>query len=334
MTRSGGHRFGPRLGGRDGRRRLSGAFLAVVAAVLGWPMTAGTAAYAATGYAAAMPAHTRSYYEASANPAVLYRQGVAAGKVAAQGIVILDFGRPAYKAAEYGTVGYRGKFMTLAAITRAVQRYITGYFRYAPRYTTLDVAVGTNNSCGTGQPCGSAICGCTYEPPSFFAWGGQLARTVESLAAWATQTKLDNRFTDTVRVVAADDAEPAYDPGYYNTYDLLQGYAEAVGGTSPPMVDYGSADKNYWTDAQLFQVAYGFRPDVPMPQVYYPSEAKEWAALLRYGTARRRSPMLIFGVLTEGRGTNDPATAYSDMLGAITGVNHQQSIPWVSTIAG
>jgi hypothetical protein len=42
--------------------------------------------------------------------------------------------------------------------------------------------------------------------------------------------------------------------------------------------------------------------------------------------------MTIFGVLTEGRGTNGPETAYSDMLQAISSVTDQRSIPWLSTI--
>jgi hypothetical protein len=37
-----------------------------------------------------------------------------------------------------------------------------------------------------------------------------------------------------VTVVAGDDAEPAFDPGYENTYGLLARYADAVGGFNRP----------------------------------------------------------------------------------------------------
>jgi len=264
---------------------------------------------------------------------VLYRQGEAAGKTAAQGIVILDFGRPADDGSHYGTMGFAGPFISFASISRGVENYIRGYYRYAPSYTTLDVAVGTNNSCGSGQPCGDAICGCRDEPADFSVWGAELAMTVITIGAWAANLRARDGFTDNVRVVAADDAEPAYDPGYTNTYDLLQGYASTVRGSFPAMVDYGSAEASYWTEPQLFQVAYGFRPDVPMPQVYYASEAADWGGLLRYAKARRGKVISIFGVLTEGRGTNGPQAAYTDMLQALSKVTDQRSIPWVSTIS-
>jgi hypothetical protein len=98
------------------------------------------------------------------------------------------------------------------------------------------------------------------------------------------------------------------------------------------MVDYGSAEADYWTEPQLFQVAYGFPPDVPMPQVYYAPDATDWARLLRYAKARRGETLSIYGVLTGGPGTNDPQVAYADMLSAASAITDQHSIPWLSTI--
>ena len=283
-------------------------------------------------YAAAAPSHTKSYYERNANTGVLYRQGEEAGKAAAQGIVILDFGRPAVDGSDYGTLGFGNVLIPLASIAISVESYISAYYRYAPMYTMLNVAVGTNNSCGPGQPCGKAICGCPEEPRDFVAWGEQLALTVEEVGAWTSAFRARNGFTDDVRVVAADDAEPAFDPEYSNTFNLLKGYAAAVGGYFPPLVDFGSAESHVWTEGQLLQVAYGFRPDVPMPEIYYPADASEWAALLRYAKARSGRSMEIYGVLSGGRGTSTPASAASDMLHAITQVTGQRSIPWLSTI--
>jgi hypothetical protein len=284
--------------------------------------------------AAPAPGHTTSLYEVNANARRLYRDGEAAGRAGAQGIVILDFGRPAFAAGSYGTMAFAGTFVPMSAIETAVQHYIRAYFSYAPPDTTLDVAVGTNNSCGTDQPCGAVICGCVDEPPSFNAWGVQLALAVEALDQWTANYKATRGYTDDVEVVAADDAEPAYDPEYLNTYNLLAGYASVVGGTSPAMVDYGSADPAFWTEAQLLQVAYGFHPDVPMPEVYYSVDASEWAALLQYAKTVLGRAVLIQGVLTEraGTGTNDPVTAYTDMLQAAASVTDQQAIPWLSQI--
>jgi len=278
-------------------------------------------------------ADTTSYYERNANPRALYHQGAQAGKAGAQGIVILDFGRPADDGVSYGTMSFSGTFVPFASMALGVESYIRGYYRYAPSYTNLNVGVGTNNSCGPGQPCGTVLsCGCPDEPSDFVAWGAQWALLVEQAGGWARALRADNGFTDDVHVVAADDAEPAYDPGYENTYEVLAGYAETVGGTFPTMVDYGSADADFWTEAELFQVAYGFRPDVPMPQIYYPNQAAQWADLMSYAKARRGEVMSIYGVLTTGAGTNSPETAYFDMLSAAAVVSNQSSIPWLSTI--
>jgi hypothetical protein len=288
----------------------------------------------ATTYVPMAPTQTRSYYEHNADPAALYAQGQQAGSSGATGIVILDFGRPAVDGPVYGTFGYNDAFTSFGSISAAVESYIKGYYGFAPPYTALNVAVGTNNSCGSGQPCGPSqvICGCPDEPPSFSAWGEQFAFAVEQIGAWTSAFKAQQGYTDNVRVVAADDIEPAFDPEYVNTYDLLKGYAAAVGGYFPPLVDYGSADANVWTDDQLLQVAYGFAPDVPMPEIYYSLDAQEWAALLSYAKATSGRSPEIYGVLTEGAGTSSPAAAYVDMVDALAPITNQRSIPWLSTI--
>ncbi len=288
---------------------------------------------AAPASAAAMPATTTSYYERTANPKTLYQQGEKAGKAAAQGIVILDFGRPGVDGSRFGTMAYSGAFVSFAAIKAGVKSYIRAYYRYAPADTNLNVAVGTNNSCGTGQPCGGTpSCGCPDEPPDFVAWGRHFALMVEQVDNWDSALRAQYGYTDLVRAVAADDAEPAYDPGYQNTFDVLEGYADFVDGTFPPMVDFGSAEPNYWTEAQLLQVADGFRPDVAMPQIYYANQAEQWAGLLHYAKTRLREVIDIYGVLTTGGHTNTPQIAYADMLQAASSVTDQGTIAWLSTI--
>jgi hypothetical protein len=295
---------------------------------------ASSATVSTASYAAVALSYTKSYYEGSANPAELYLQGEQAGRSAAQGIVILDFGRPAVGNSMYGTFGFGNVLIPFSSIAAGVESYIKGYYRSAPPYTMLNVALGTNNSCGTGQPCGptAVICGCPDEPPDFGLWGQHLAWAVEQSGAWASAFKAREGFTDDVRVVAADDIEPAYDPEYLNTYDVLKGYAAAVGGYFPPLVDYGSADANVWTDDQLLQVAYGFPPDVPMPEIYYSPDAAEWAALLSYAKAVSGRSREIYGVLTEGSGTRSPEGAYIDMLDALAPITNQRTIPWLSTM--
>ena len=282
--------------------------------------------------AATMPHWTTSYYEGNARVPVLFHQGAMAGRAGAQGIVILDFGRPATRAGVDGTIDFSGAFLPFAAIAAGARSFVHGYYRDAPRSTSMFVAIGTNNSCGTGQPCGSVLCGCVDEPASFLAWGEQLAAVVKEDAAWTIALRRAHAYTDDVQVVAADDIEPAFDPGFLNTDDVLAGYAAAVGGTSPAMVDYGSADPHFWPEEHLYQVAYGFPPDVPMPEIYDARQAREWATLLRYARQRGRT-VTIFGVLSEPALGEPPASAYGELLRAITGITAQQKIPWLSAIA-
>lgn len=281
-----------------------------------------------------VPSRTTSYYESSTSHRALYQQGASAGSKAEQGIVILDFGRPASDGFTDGTVGFGGRFISLASIEMAVRSFIKGYFRYAPAGMVLDVAIGTNNSCGAGQPCGSVTsCGCPDEPADFASWGNRFALTVLQARDWAFSYRAARGFSDQVRVIAADDAEPAYDPEYHNTYAVLKGYAQTVGASQPAMVDYGSADANYWTEAQLLQVAYGFAPDVPMPQIYYPGQVAQWAGLVHWAKVAKRKTVTIYGVLCgRKRGMVGPAHAYEDLLRAVAGTTDQASIQWLSVM--
>jgi len=280
---------------------------------------------------ATVPSATVSQYETGASAATLFAQGAWAGVVGSQGLVILDFGRPAAEGSTLGMVTHSDTFAGLPQVATAVESYIDGYFQDAPDDTHLYVAVGTNNSCGSGQPCGSTTCGCSLEPSSYSAWGAALASTVESVQGWASTLKQQWSYTDTVTVVAGDDIEPAYDPGYQNTYNLLAGYAAAVGGYEPAMVDYGSAEPGYWSEPQLLQVANGFEPDVVVPQLYYPAFVDEWASLASFAENLGQA-VTVFGVLTDSSTGNTSATSYQSMLNALAPITGQSSIRWTSTI--
>ena len=283
--------------------------------------------------AASLPAPSLSIYETTAAPSVLYRQGRAAGRAGAEGAVILDFGRPAYQSSTYGTMDFADRFVPLAGVVSAVENYVSGYFAAAPRWTTLEVVVGTNDSCGTGQPCPrthTRSCGCRWEPPSYYQWGRRFGLAVGQAGYWATDVRARQGFSDQVSVVAGDDAEPGFDPGYRNTYNLLAGYA-GLGG-SPLMVDFGDAAPGLWSREQLYQVAYGFSPDVPFPEIYYPSQAREWADLARYARVRHGKVMTFVGVLSQDPAGNTPAQAYHQLVSALRRVTGQSRVRWASEI--
>jgi hypothetical protein len=283
--------------------------------------------------AAATVASTASHYESSASTSVLNTQGVTAGQSGTQGLVILDFGRPASNGTNDGTLDFSHNFDSFADLTAAVQSYVMGYYNAAPSYTTLDVVLGTNDSCGVYQPCGALICGCPDEPSNYITWGQEFADTVEQLNTWSAQVASLNGFTDVVHVWAGDDAEPGFDPGYYNTEYVMQGYAQTVGGSYPPMVDYGSADPGIWTNDQLLQIANGFSPNVAVPEMYTGSQVSEWAALLSYAKAQYGEDVTLFGVMTSAAGTEPPQNAAGDTLGAISSITGQSAIRWMSSIS-
>ena len=282
--------------------------------------------------ASAAGALTTSYYESSASGAALNNQGQAAGQSGMQGLAVLDFGRPASDGTDDGTIDFSHTFVSFANITAGVESYVMGYYNAAPSDTTLDIAVGTNDSCGVSQPCGSVVCGCPDEPASYMTWGQELADTVEQLNAWSARVASSNGFTDTVHVWAGDDAEPAFDPGFDNTKYVMQGYAQTVGGSYPPMVDYGSADPGIWTNAQLLEIANGFSPNVAMPEIYTPNQVAEWAALVSYAKAQQGEDVTLFGVMTVATGTEPPQNAAADTLAALAPLSSQRTIRWVSTI--
>jgi hypothetical protein len=176
------------------------------------------------------------------------------------------------------------------------------------------------------------ICGCEDEPPSYRAWGAAFAGAVEAVQGWAAAERSRQGYSDKVTVMAGDDAEPAFDPGYLNTYDLLAGYAATVGGYQPAMVDYGSAEPGYWTESQLLTVANGFRPDVAVPEIYYPSDARDWGALVSYAKSEGVA-VRIYGVLADPVTGNSASFGSSSLLNVLQGITGQAGIAWQSELS-
>jgi hypothetical protein len=296
-----------------------------LAACAGLVVVAGVAAGSNPVGAAEPPPATESYYESSASVVALAAQGTNAGASGASGLTILDFGRPASVGGVDGTLDFSGEPVSFASIQLAVESFIQAYFLAAPPSTDLTVAVGTNNSCGPNSDCGGFD-----QPSSLYTWGTELAQTVESLNSWVGGERQANGYTDQVQVVAADDAEPGFDPGFNSTYAVLDGYASAVGGDQPAMIDYGSAEAGYWTEQQLYDVAYGLGPDVPVPELYWPGQTAGWAALADWAQQNLGVNMQYFGVLASPDwGT--PMDSYQMALANLgTGA---QSIRWLSSIS-
>ena len=293
-------------------------------------VTASAASAASAASTVPVPSPTTSHYETTTDPGTLVAQGETTGRAGSQGLVILDFGRPAAAGSVSGTDDFSGTFVSFASIVTGVEGFAHGYFATAPAHLQLDVAIGTNDSCGPGQPCGTVVCGCTDEPQDFGTWGAQLAQAVMEVDAYTASLKRDSGYTDTVTVMAGDDAEPAFDPEYTNTYDLMAGYSAAVGGYQPAMIDFGSADAGFWSEGQLLQIADGFKPNLAVPEIYTSTDATAWSSLVAFAQQGGQT-LTIYGVLTTESVTL-PQDSYGTLVGLLRPITGQSSIRWLTTI--
>ncbi len=73
---------------------------------------------------AALPMTTTSHYKATVDPGTFGGQGRAAGRAGAQGLAILDFGRPAANGPTWGTMDFGGNFVSLNAAAAATLSYV------------------------------------------------------------------------------------------------------------------------------------------------------------------------------------------------------------------
>ncbi len=115
-------------------------------------------------------ATTLSIYEQTTKPWILGAQGCSAARRHETGIVILDFGKPAFKHHGYGTTLFSGRYADNHHITTAMVGYARGYTSCLPKGSTatIELARGTSN----------------YHPavPSAYSAGVRWARATNTLA--------------------------------------------------------------------------------------------------------------------------------------------------------
>jgi hypothetical protein len=258
-------------------------------------------------------ATTLSIYEHTVYARVLSAQGCSAGRRHENGVVILDFGKPTYEHGGYGTILFSGRFAPNRRITNAVAAYAHGYVRCLPQGSTasIELARGTSN----------------YHPsvPSAYTAGVRWARETNRLGSRLARKGLDAH----VSAAAADDAEPAWDPGFRQTRHFFHGFRAGVHGHT--LYDYGSLDGGVgavWSARQAWFVAGGLRHTKALPEIYNSAMAREWAELARIAHRRFHRPVHFAGVMTQGTsscncGLRPPAAhqALAHALGA-QGIGH------------
>jgi hypothetical protein len=230
-------------------------------------------------------ATTISIYEHTIHPWILSAQGCSAARRHENGVAVLDFGKPAFERGGYGTILFSGRFATNHRITGAMLAYAHGYVRCLPKGSTaaIEIARGTSN----------------YHPsvPSAYEAGVRWARETNRLGRKLHKNGLDPH----VQAAAADDAEPAWDPGFRRTREFFHGFRASVHGHT--MFDYGSLDGGVgavWSARQAWFVAGGLRHTKALPEIYNSAMAEEWAELARIARGRYHRAVHFAGVMTQG----------------------------------
>ena len=228
---------------------------------------------------------TLSIYEQTVKARFLAAQGCHAARRHETGIVILDFGKPAFAHGGYGTLLFSGRFAPNHKITAAMLRYARGYVHCLPKGSTasIELARGTSN----------------YHPsvPSAYAAGVHWARETNKLGRELHRRGLGAH----VEAAAADDAEPAWDRQFRMTRQFFHGFRAAVHGHT--LYDYGSLDGGVgavWSARQAWYVAGGLRNTKALPEIYNSAMAREWAELARIARGRYHRDVHFAGVMTQG----------------------------------
>ncbi len=251
---------------------------------------------------------TISLYEHSAMQSTLRRHGCDAAKRGVGGIVILDFGQPAYDGHTYGTNLFSGRFAGNAQITRAMLGYAVGYRRCLRKGSrlTISLARGTSN----------------YHPqvPSPYQAGRRWARETRELERLLEARGLGAHVTS----AAADDVEPAWDRSFHRTRDFFRGYRDAARGNV--LYDYGSLDGgvgSIWNASQIFFVASGMKYVTAIPEIYNHAMARQWAELAHIAKHRYHRPLKFAGVMTTHTSANhgiEPRDAHTLLVRALASV--------------
>jgi hypothetical protein len=261
----------------------------------------------------ALRATTASIYEHSAQRWILSEQGCSAARRHEDGVVILDFGKPAYYHGGYGTILFSGRFAPNHKITNAMLGYAQGYVRCLPQGSTasIELARGTSN----------------YHPsvPSAYTAGVRWARETNRLGLKLARKGL----AEHVGAAAADDAEPAWDPSFRNTRQFFHGFRAAVHGHT--LFNFGSLDGGVgaiWSARQAWYVSGGLRHTKALPEIYNSAMAKQWAELARIADGKYHRGVHFAGVMTQGTPSCDcglrPPAAHDALANALDaqGVGH------------
>jgi hypothetical protein len=236
--------------------------------------------------------------------------------------IVLDFGQVDYGTgywgggSGYGVYVYNAAlhypFITDAQVLSAAERYVQGWYDGSSSCPRLRIIIGTNNAheCPLGAGC------TTYNAGT--AWG----QTVKSLNSYVSSHGETGKVVD---VDGGDDIETDVPRGW-DTYSKTLGFVQGFnnGDNTAIFMDYGDVFTNsYWSDADLYNIAWGYGNDSPIPEIYGSGLLDSWA---QFHT--NHPDVFFYGVMTEcssiqgsycgsPAGEYTPSSAYNAFVGRI-----------------
>ena len=199
-----------------------------------------------------------SLYERDANPSVLARQGCAAARRGESGVVVLDFGKPAYDGHHgYGTIDFSNRFVSNHEITVGMLGWARGYVHCLP---------GTRRRSSrsrAGRATTTRTCRARTSPAS--AGPEQCSPRAEAPPHGLARTSSRRPPTTPSRRGTG---------GFRQTRRFIHGYRQFAHGHT--LYDYGSLDGGVgaiWSARQMMYVAGGkVRHTKALPEIYYPRD--------------------------------------------------------------
>lgn len=247
-------------------------------------------------------ANTVSLYESTTNARTLYNQGCTAAH-GAPGLIILDWGQPVYLGNNvYGTYDFGGHDDSDTAILHAVANFAQGVWYCRTSSTDIALAIAESNYYSDNAiPLTSA---------AWFADGWQWGMIVNNLQSFL----VSNHYNTVVGANGAGDLEVEW-ANFSLTSSMVNGYNNI---TSHVYFDFGDDSPGWWSNYQVWYVAYGARDNLPLPEIYYDGDATyDWELLNVWACNNEGGPMYFKGIMSENvSGTYTPSQAFVQMYNA------------------
>jgi len=243
------------------------------------------------------PSYTISLYENTTNSTTMYNQGCSAAKGPA-GLIVMDWGQPVtISSGVYGTYDFGGADVSDTSILHAAANFALGVWDCRTSSTNLAVAIGNSNY-------GSSV-------SNWYAAGqawGNMVNSVQSFIA-------NNGYSNVVGAYGAGDLETEWN-SFTNTSNMVNGYNNT---SSRLYFDFGDDTPGYWSDYDVWYVAWGASASVPLPEIYYTADATyDWEPLDVWACNNEGGTMGFKGTMSENAsGTDSPSQSFDDMYNAL-----------------